>query len=105
MRATRSIGMAAAGAVLGLVVVPRLYAHTVSVAADAQTSATQPDVRFGAAPEMRVRQRAGETMLASHARFDLSHLPPAADIRKAVLRLWVAGVIAPGTVEVALIAE
>src|SRR5262245_37276157 len=104
MRARTCVQAALAG-VLVMGAVPRLYAHTVSVAADAQTSASEPDARFGAAPEMRVRQRLGGTAVASHARFDLSELPNGADVRKAVLRLWVAGVIEPGTVELALIAE
>jgi hypothetical protein len=90
--------------ILAVAAVPRLYADTVSVAADAQTQGIESTTRFGLAPGMSVRQRPG-AVTRSHVQFDLSGLPPASDVQKAVLRLWVASVTNPGYVEVAPIAE
>ena len=104
MRAMRRIGLAMAS-VLAVAAVPRLHADTVSVAADAQTHANQPDVRFGTAAAMSVRQRLNGSIIRSHARFDLSRLPPGADVQNAILRLWVVGVSNPGVVELAPIVE
>ena len=76
MRVLRRLGLALAGTVLAVAAVSRLHADTVSVAADAQTNANQPEMRFGLAPAMSVRQRPIGSIAKSHARFDLSELPP-----------------------------
>ena len=76
-----------------------LSADTLHVTADAQTSSSQPGVRYGSYPSMTVRGGGGST-LNSYMRFDLSTLPDDPVVQKATLRLWVFGVVTPGTIEV-----
>jgi collagen triple helix repeat protein len=98
----KRIGLAAV--VLGLAAVANVRADTLHVAADAQTSSTQPNVRFGLFPAMSVRQGGGGPVLNGYMRFELSALPDNPEVQKATLRLFVFGVITAGTVEVVRIA-
>jgi hypothetical protein len=95
--AMRRIGLATLA--LTLAVAPCLRADTANVTADAQTSSLQPTFKFGSLPSMTVRN--GSTVTVNgYARFDLSALPDAPTVDKAVLRLWVTAVFTPGTIEV-----
>lgn len=89
-----------AAAVLGLATVPCARADTLHVAADAQTSSTQPTLRFGLFPAMSVRQGGGGPVMNSYIRFDLSAFPENPVVQKAMLRIFVFGVVTPGTIEV-----
>jgi len=84
---------------LNVVALPRLHADTLNVSADAQTSSAQPKVKFGALPLMTVSGAPGAGF-KSYSQFDLSPLPSSPSIDKAVLRLWIAGVLSPGTIDV-----
>src|SRR5512134_2776953 len=86
---------------LALTAVPSVRADTLNVAADAQTSSALPNLRFGPLPGMAVRNAASGAIVKSYAQFDLSALPASPSVDKTVLRLWVASVITPGTIEVA----
>ena len=79
---------------------PRLDADTASVARDAQTSSSQPNTRLGVLPLMTVRSTSSAAIHKSYSQFDLSALPDISTVDKAVLRLWVAAVLTPGTIEV-----
>lgn len=99
----RRIGLAVL--VLGLTAVPWLRADTLNVAGDAHTSSTQPNSKFGLLPLMTVRSAPSGAILNSYTKFDLSALPPAPSVDKAVLRLWVGLVVTPGTIEVVPVLE
>ena len=86
--------------VVGLAGVPDATPETLTAAADAQASVNRPELRFGRASAMGVRRGAGGNVLTSYARFDLSSLPKDAAVPRAVLRVWVRGVVTPGTIEV-----
>ena len=90
---------------LGLAVVPAARADTLNVAADAQTSSAQPNVKFGLLPAMTVRQGSSGPILNSYARFDFSALPADPTVQKAILRLWVLAALTPGTIEVVPVVE
>jgi DNA-binding beta-propeller fold protein YncE len=98
----RRIGFALVAA---LSAVPWLQADTMTVAADAQARPGHAGGRSGRLPTMTVRSTAIETVLDSYVRFDLGALPDAPDVRKAVLRLWVTGVVTPGSIEVRPVLE
>lgn len=85
--------------------VPTARADTLHVAADAQTSSSQPTLKLGLLPALAVRQGPGGPLLTSYARFELTSLPDGTTVEKAVLRLWVLAVISPGTVEVVPVVE
>src|SRR5687767_14499824 len=92
--------------VLGLAAVPCwLGADTLNVAADAQTSSTQPNSKYGLLPVMTVRSTPAGSILNSYAQFDLSALPDAPTVDKTVLRLWVDLVMTSGTIEVVPVLE
>jgi len=91
---------------LVLAVAPRLAAgDTLNVTGDAQTSSQQSTLKFGLTPAMSVRNASTGAILNSFAQFDLSALPTAPTVDKAVLRLFVAGVTTPGTIEVVPVLE
>jgi len=90
---------------LGLAVAPCIRADTLNVSGDAQTSSTQANFRFGLLPAMTVRSAPAGAILNSYTQFDLSALPTAPTVDKAVLRLFVAVVVTPGTIEVVPILE
>src|SRR5262245_12113365 len=96
----KRIGPAVLGLVLSLAALPRLSADTLNVAADAPTSSAQGNTKFGVLPLMTVRSGSSGAIFKSYAQFDLAPLPDAPNISKAVLRLWVAAVITPGTIDV-----
>ena len=85
---------------LALAAVPGVRADTLNVAADAQTSSALPNLRFGPLPAMAVRSAPSGAIVKSYAQFDLSALPASPAVDKTVLRLWVAAVLTPGTIEV-----
>lgn len=99
MRQTRLLTVLAA-----LGVVAGAGADTLHVAADAQTSSAQPALRLGLLPAMAVRSGGGGPVFTSYLRFDLSVLPANPAVQKATLRLWVFGVVTPGTIEVVPVA-
>jgi collagen triple helix repeat protein len=90
---------------LCLTVAPCLRADTLNVSGDAQTSSTQPNFRFGLLPAMTVRHGPTGPIYNGYAQFDLSALPTAPTVDKAVLRLFVAVVVTPGTIEVVPVLE
>ncbi len=73
---------------LGLAAAPGLRGDTLNVAADAFTHSRLPNTNFGAQTSMGVRIAANGAVVDSYARFDLSALPPAPVVERAVLRLW-----------------
>jgi len=79
----RRVGLAVL--TLRLAVPPCARADTLTVAADAQTSAARPTANFGRAASMAVRHDAGGT-IARYVRFALSALP--ADPRTLVRSSW-----------------
>jgi preprotein translocase subunit Sec61beta len=83
-----------------LAAVPSVRGDTLHVAADAQTSSSQPNVKFGLLPSMAVRQGPSGAILQSYARFDTGALPDDPAVEKAVLRLWVLSAVQSGTIEV-----
>jgi hypothetical protein len=85
---------------ISLTAVPQILADTLNVAADAQTSSAQPNTKFGVLPLMTVRSGASGPTYRSYTLFDLAPLPDASTPSKAVLRLWVAAVLTPGTIDV-----
>ena len=101
MKRIRLLGFAA----LGLAGPGWVAADTLHVAADAQTRSDQPTTRFGLAAGMTVGSGSGAPVVISHARFELSALPAAPTVQKAILRLWVRAVRTPGTIEVVPIVE
>jgi hypothetical protein len=86
--------------VLALAPMPLARADTLHVAADAQTTSSPPTLKLGLLPAMAVRQAASGPVYNSYVRFELATLPDDPTVQKAVLRLWVLGVLAPGTIEV-----
>ena len=94
----RSIGLAVLA--LGLAAPLALRADTANVAGDAFVHSGQPNANLGAQSSMTVRIALNGTIQDAYAQFDLSALPPASTVDKAVLRLWVNKVSAPGTIEV-----
>jgi hypothetical protein len=96
----KRIGLASLAVALSLTAGPWLRADTLNVAGDAQTSSTQPNTKFGVLPLMTVRSAPNGTVYKSYTQFDLAALPDAPSVDKAVLRLWVAAVLAPGTIDV-----
>jgi hypothetical protein len=100
-----SIGRAVLAFSLTFVAIPRLNADTLNVAADAQTSSALPGTKFGILPLMTVRTASSGAAYKSYAQFDLTALPDAPNVSKAVLRLWVAAVLTPGTVDVVPVLE
>jgi Big-like domain-containing protein/carbohydrate binding protein with CBM5/12 domain len=103
-RTGRTAGVVAT-AVLGLALAPSLGAATLNVAADAQTSTSQPTSKLGLLPLLTVRSTATAAVHVGYARFDLSPLPDQPRVEKAVLRLWVGLVVTPGTIEVVPVLE
>lgn len=90
---------------LGLIVPPQLEADTLHVAGDAQTSSAQATSKFGLWPSMTVRQGGVGPIQRSYARFELSALPAAPTVQKAILRLFVLATVTPGTIEVVPVVE
>ncbi len=84
----------------GLGSVSGVWADTLHVAADAQTTSSPPNLKLGLLPAMAVRQGSSGPVHNSYARFDLSALPDNPTVQRAILRLWVLTVLAPGTIEV-----
>jgi Collagen triple helix repeat (20 copies) len=92
-----------AALVVALGAVPGLRADTLTVAADAQ--AGPGPRRFGLLPQMTVRSTGAGPVFDGYIRFELSPLPDAPTVQKAVLRLWVNAVAAPGSIEVRPVLE
>jgi hypothetical protein len=102
----RRVSTGLAVLVTGLALVaPPLHSDTLNVAADAQTSSALPGIKFGVLPLMTVRGGSPGAVYKSYAQFDLTALPDAPDVSKAVLRLWVAAVLTPGTIDVVPVLE
>lgn len=97
---SRAKTLAAIGILSSALRAPCLLADTLHVAADAQTSAGAPSTASGALPVVTVHSSTGSQRRA-FLRFDLSPLPDGALVDKAVLRLFAAAVVRPGSVEVA----
>jgi YVTN family beta-propeller protein len=99
----RRIGFSALA--LGLVTATAVRGDTINGTADTFVHPGEPDANFGAAASMTVRITPSGTALGGYAQFDLSTLPPASAVAKAVLRLWVNKVRTPGTIEVVPVLE
>src|SRR5262245_46954709 len=106
--ARRSIGIA----VLTTVLWPptSLPAQTLSVAAEGTSNSSSPTQVSGPLPVMTVSNTGvcngmNEATCQSFIAFDLSSLPPATSLDNAVLRLSVADVVTPGTIDVVPVLE
>lgn len=104
----RTVATTLAMATLGVLLASGASAETLSVAADSTIDLALPEANFGDAPTLMVQGAKGPDSDAgrwSFLRFDLSSLPEGTSIHKATLRLPVAAVAVPGTLELHLVLE
>jgi N-acetylneuraminic acid mutarotase len=106
----RPNGIVLLAAGIGLATGSFVAAQTLTVAAEGTTSSTSPTQVSGPLPVLTVSNAGAcngqdEATCRSFVAFDLSPLSAAPMVEKAVLRLWVVGVVTPGTIDVAPVLE